>query len=169
MCGQIVFSYTNSDFKDKLFADAYKGAFRDHLNAVGTTRICCDKFNDAVRTGSPCDPTQDLDCDGQPNTSDLESNGIPDIDTFVQPNNAAIDTFPPYLDRGNPDFQPNRTAQNSKDVGSCPCKWQMTKGELVCSPDGKQQHHYKATWKCPTTGAEVVTVRYAAPTAPCEK
>ncbi|HKZ02174.1 MAG TPA: hypothetical protein VJ180_08040 [Pyrinomonadaceae bacterium] len=104
-----------------------------------------------------------------PDKTDVDDIKMPDIDTFIRPVNAAIDQFPYLFDTHNPDFLPNRTAQAAEGVGDCPCKWELAKGELKCSPDGKQDHYYKATWKCSKTGAEVFTVKYAPATAPCEK
>lgn len=169
ICGYPVFSHTDTNLRDQLFANAYRAAMRDQIRASGFNKVCCDTFRNAARTGKPCDPRADLDCDGQPNKSDADEFGVPDIDTFTRPDGAAIDKFPEYFDKGNPDFLPNRTARNSKGVGDCPCKWELVRGELKCSPDGKQRHYYKATWRCPKTRAEVFTVRYAPATAPCEK
>jgi hypothetical protein len=168
MCGYAVFSYRDSGLNERLFADAYRAAMRDHLQARSSSKVCCDKFREAIRTRKPCDPRADVDCDGRPNRTDT-TGSFPDIDTFVRPVNASIDAFPERFDTSNPDFLPNRTARNSRGVGECPCKWELVKGELKCSPDGKQRHHYTATFRCPTTGAEVSTVRYAAATVPCEQ
>jgi hypothetical protein len=167
MCGYNVFRYSDASLKDPLIAEAYRLAIRDQLQASSASKVCCDKFRQAARTGKPCDPRVDVDCDGTPNTKDNDDLKMPDIDTFARPGNAPIDEFPSGFDTSNPDFLPDRTARNSKGVGDCPCKWELTEGELTCSPDGKQRHHYKATWRCPKTGAEVVTVRYAPATAPC--
>ena len=43
-----------------------------HYSYAPPTQVCCDKWNEAKTTGSPCDPLQDADCDGLSN----------DIDTF---------------------------------------------------------------------------------------
>jgi hypothetical protein len=169
MCGYSVFQYRDSNLNDQLFADAYRAAMRDQLLASSSSKVCCDKFRQAVRTRKPCDPRVDVDCDGTPNRTDIHDRTMPDIDTFIRPDNASIDPFPYRFDTSNPDFLPDRTARNSKGVGDCPCKWELVKGELKCSPDGKQKHYYKATWKCPKTGAEVSTVKYAPATAPCER
>jgi hypothetical protein len=169
MCGYPVFRYRDSSLRDPLFADAYRAAMRDQLLASSSSKVCCDKFAQAVRSGKPCDPRKDVDCDGRPNNTDLDDIKMPDIDAFKRANNAAIDPFPYLFDTSNPDFLPNRTARNSRGVGDCPCKWELVKGELRCSPDGKQDHHYKATWRCPKTGAEVITIKYAPATAPCDR
>ena len=168
MCGYAVFSYRDANLNDQLFADAYRSAMRDQLRAASASKVCCDKFRDAIRTRKPCDPRIDLDCDGRPNRTDVDDIKLPAIDVFTRSDNAAIDFFPGF-DTSNPDFLPDRTARNSRNVGDCPCKWELVKGELNCSPDGKQKHHYKATWKCPKTGAEVITIKYAPATAPCER
>ena len=167
MCGYLVFQYKDSNLDDPVFANAYRAAMKDQLLATSSSTICCDKFREAVRTRKPCDPRVDLDCDGTPNRTDVHDTTMPDIDSFVRPANAAIDPFPYQFDTSNPDFLPNRTARNSKGVGDCPCKWELIRGELKCSPDGKLNHYYKATWRCPKTGAEVFTTRYAPATVPC--
>ena len=33
-------------------------------------QICCELFREAIRTKQPCDPSQNVDCDGRPNTED---------------------------------------------------------------------------------------------------
>ena len=174
MCGNAVFTYTNPDLRDKLFADAYRAAMRDHLKAAGASKICCDKVNRGGTNRSGCDPKVDIDCDGKPNNEDLSTDGqFPDIDTFVKPDEASVDQFPiddfTGFDASSPDFLPNRTARNSRGVGACPCKWELVKGELNCSSDRRTRHHYKATWRCPKTGAEVVTFTYAPATSPCSR
>jgi hypothetical protein len=169
MCGVTIHEYVDSSLRDKLFADAYKAALRDQLEVSSSSKVCCEKFRDAVKTGKPCNPAADLDCDGTPNTKDLNANKLPEIDAFIRSPNARIDAFPANFDSSNPDFMPNRTARESKDVGDCPCKWELVGGDLKCSTDGKERHHYKATWRCPQNGKEVMTVRYAPPTARCEK
>jgi hypothetical protein len=167
MCGYAVYEYTNNGLRDELFANAYKAALDSQLRASSSSKVCCDKFREAVKTGKPCDPSADLDCDGAPNKTDIDDSNMPDIDAFIRPPNAQIDTFPDSVDTNNPDFMPNRTARASTGVGDCPCKWELVRGELKCSTDGKEKHYYKATWRCPQTGTEVFTVRYAPPTADC--
>lgn len=169
MCGYPVFYYKDSNLSDPLFANAYKAALRDQLLSTSSSKVCCDRFRQAVRTKKPCDPRRDVDCDGRPNKTDLDSIKMPGINPFTRSDNAAIDPFPYLFDTSNSDFLPTRTARNSKGVGDCPCKWELIRGELKCSPDGKQDHYYKATWRCPKTGAEVLTTKNASATAPCER
>jgi len=168
MCGFPVFSYRNSNFNDRLFADAYRSAMTDHLRASGYATVCCDKLNAAVRSGNPCDPRTDVDCDGRPNRSDI-ADEFPAFDNFTRTANTRIDPFPSFVDASDPDFLPGRTARAAKGVGDCPCKWVLVGGEKKCSPDGKQDHYYKATWRCPKTGAEVFTTKYAPATTSCEQ
>jgi hypothetical protein len=168
VCGHTVFTYQSGDLKDPLFANAYRAALKDRLSFDGSTRICCDQVAEATRTGEPCDPRTDIDCDGTPNAADHEGT-VPNINPFQRSAGGNIDPFPPRFNTSDPDFRPERTARNSKGVGDCPCQWELTGGELRCSPDGKQQHYYKATWRCPTTGAEVFTVKYEPATTPCSK
>lgn len=170
MCGQVVFSTTNDEYKDPVFQNAFRQAVRDQLQYGGASRICCDKFRDGMRTGKPCDPTVDVDCDGKPNKTDYDNNKIlPEIGSFLRRSGGNIDNFPPGFNSSDPKFLPDPVGRASKGVGGCPCKWEMVKGELHCSPDGKKNHYYIATWKCPTTGAEVFTTKYAPATSPCTK
>ena len=169
VCGVEVFRRL-ADSSDRLFVEAYRrGVIEEFTQQVGS-KVCCDQFRDAVRNGVPCDPSKDLDCDGVPNESDtFTSSGLtfPDIDAFNRPAGARIDPFPVGLNPDDEDFLPNRTARNSKDVGDCPCKWDLVKGELKCGggPDGR--HVYLATWRCPTTKAEVITTKYASAQTSC--
>jgi hypothetical protein len=119
------------------------------------SRICCEKFRDAVDTGIPCHPRMDLDCDGRPEDSLLE------IKLFQQSANADVDPFPPGLDPDDTKFFPPRE--------KCDCKWELVKGTLNCSPDGKQPHFYQARWKCASSGNEIFTRKEAPATAPCTK
>jgi hypothetical protein len=169
MCGYAVFNYSDTFLRDRLSANAYRRAMIDQVQSLGLNRVCCDTFRDAVRTGKPCDPRDDVDCDGQPNKSDLDEIKLPAIEIFTRPDDTRIDYFPSNFHKGDPDFLPNRTARASKGVGDCPCKWELISGELKCSPDGKQKHYYKATWRCPQTRAEVFTVKYAPATESCGK
>lgn len=169
MCGSVIFSYA-PDSSDPLLTEAYKSALRDWVQQRVGSKICCTKFREASRTGKPCDPRADLDCDGRANQTDVVIDGsasYPDLSLFTSPEGAAIDRFPAGLDPDDPDFMPESTARNSKGVGECDCKWELIKGDLKCSPDGKQQHVYVATWRCPSTKAEVFTTKYAPATAPC--
>ncbi len=52
------------------------------------------------------------------------------------------------------------------------CQWELMKGELKCNAatvEGKLQHVYQAKWRCPSTGVEADTFKYAPATAPCKK
>jgi hypothetical protein len=170
MCGYAVFSYRGpaANENDLVGVETYRTLMRDHLKDAGIPKVCCEKFREAVRTGHPCDPSKDLDCDGIPNNRDLAGEVLPDIDTFTgwDNTNAPIDLFPTRsgFDLGDPDFSPNKAARNSRGVGDCPCKWELIKGELKCSPPGRKLAYYQATWRCPKTGAEVKTTKYISAT-----
>jgi len=152
---------------DELVAE-YVARFTDELSRqVGGAKVCCQKFHDAVRTGQPCNPSVDVDCDGKPNNADLriETPGLgglpsvsfPDINVFSTPPGAYVDPFPEALPQDRRLVPPS---------SGCDCKWQLIKGALTCgAPD--QQHTYVATWKCPTSGREVVNTNYAPPNTPC--
>lgn len=170
VCGQEVFRHAAPTTTDKLLIEAYRQAMIGMFTEQVGSSICCDQFRDAVQSGVPCDPTKDLDCDGVPNQTDTRvSSGatFPDINIFNRAPGSRIDPFPPGLDPDDPDFLPNRTARDSKNVGDCPCKWELTKGELKCGQGGEGRHVYLATWKCPHTGAEVITTKYASAQTSC--
>jgi hypothetical protein len=78
MCGEIMFKNTTVG-TDAMFSTAYIGALRDVLRWSIGDKVCCNKFREAMRTGTPCDPRKDLDCDGTPNSTDVEDD-FPDID-----------------------------------------------------------------------------------------
>lgn len=170
ICGSLIFRYVPDD-KDPLLLEAYKAALRDWVQQRVGSKICCNKFRAAARTGTPCNPRSDLDCDGKLNQTDVVSESgatFPDINKlFSTTEGAPIDPFPVGLDPDDPNFMPESTARDSKGVGECACKWELIKGDLKCSPDGKQRHVYTATWRCPSTKAEVFTTKYVPATAPC--
>lgn len=171
ICGYPVFRHIPRGFTRDFELEAYRRAVSERVQQQAGSRICCNKLRDAARSGTPCYPAVDVDCDGKPNQTDVVSeNGIsfPSIDLFTKPAGSSIDPFPPGLNPDDPDFLPDRTARDSKGVGECDCKWELIKGDLKCSPDGRQQHIYIATWRCPSTKAEVFTTKYAPATAPCQ-
>ena len=170
ICGYEVFRGTIPNTTDKLLVEAYRQAIIGHVRSQIGSTVCCDQFRDAVRTGSPCDPSKDIDCDGVSNQTDTVTTSsvvLPDINIFTRASGARIDTFPEGLDPDDPDFLPDRTARDSKGVGECPCKWELIKGELKCGGGGEGRHVYLATWRCPTSKAEVITTKYAAASQPC--
>ncbi|MEP6636092.1 MAG: hypothetical protein ABJB97_05150 [Acidobacteriota bacterium] len=170
ICSSLIFRWIPTD-KDPLLLEAYPPALRDWVQERVGSKICCDKFREAASTGTPCNPRSDIDCDGKTNQTDVVSQSgaiFPDINNlFSTAQGAPIDPFPVGLNPDDPNFMPESTARNSKGVGECACKWELIKGDLKCSPDGQQQHVYTATWRCPSTKAEVFTTKYAPATAPC--
>jgi hypothetical protein len=171
ICGYPVFRQDPGS-TDPLYLEAYRDAVRDWVRSrVGNT-VCCNKLREAARTGTPCYPAVDIDCDGKPNQTDVVDGAgnlpYPDINgVFTRSEGAPIDPFPAGLDPNDPNFRPESAARDSRGVGECDCKWELIKGDLKCSPDGRQQHVYTATWRCPSTKAEVFTTKYAPATAPC--
>lgn len=166
MCGQIVFTNPNVG-TDPTFSYAYKAALRDQLRQTIGEKICCDKFRQAMRTGTPCDPRKDVDCDGKPNSEDdsgsypNDPSAFPTIEIITTAEGAPVDTFPTGLSLD--EIYP--------DVESCKdCQWQLMKGELKCNVNTQEgkQHVYQAKWKCPSTGIEVDTFKYAPATAACK-
>lgn len=158
MCGHAIFS--NAKFRDTILGDdeQYRGLLLRFLRARGLAKICCDKFKEAVRTGKPCNPRVDIDCDGKPNQSDVMSGGVyPAIDgRFTEPFADPI-SFPYEM-----------TVDAIIPPEQCKgCKWEFIKGDLKCNPDRTKSHSYEATWRCPTTGKVVSVVKYSRPGVRC--
>lgn len=171
ICGYPVFR-GDPGTKDEMFVDAYRAAVKDWVTSRVGTKVCCNKLREAARTGIPCYPAVDIDCDGKPNQTDVINPGsdtsYPDINgEFTRAEGAPIDAFPFGMNPNDPNFRPESAARDAKGVGECECKWELIKGDLKCSPDGRQQHVYTATWRCPSTKAEVFTTKYAADTSRC--
>jgi hypothetical protein len=157
MCGSAVFHYSIGT--DELFDEAYRSAMRDFLKGRGLDKVCCDKFEDAVRTGKPCNPRVDVDCDGQPNRSDfMEGGTLPAIDgSFTVPSGESPDAFPPGM-----------TVDAILPPDQCKgCRWELIKGVLKCNPDPTKRHTYESTWKCPSTGQVVEVDKLSPPGARC--
>ena len=143
-------------------AQLYDALVGDHPNTV-----CCDIWREGVNAGSGCNPERDADCDGLPNERDNYLNSAP-YDAPPRPGS--------YQDTGAADFNPAdfdpRPAGLSWDelMPNEPCKkckWTATSGRLTCSPDGRKEHEYKATWVCPSSGAQRTVTKRAPASAPC--
>jgi hypothetical protein len=161
VCAYTFYYKPVKDLKDPLERDLIEDQLIRELKKRFGSKVCCDKFQEARRTGKPCDPTWDLDCDGKLNDKDIDTGGLPDINRiFSTARGAPVDPFPPGLDPDDTEFFPPQD--------KCDCKWELMKGTLTCSPDGKQPHSYQARWKCPSTGNERFTRKEARPTAPCK-
>lgn len=139
----------------------YEQAIGDHPNTV-----CCDVWREGVSAGSGCNPERDADCDGLPNERDYYLNSTP-YHAPPRPGTAAKDSAdfePANFDPRPPgltwdELMPNEPCKK--------CKWTALSGKLTCSPDGRSEHEYKATWVCPTTGAQRTITKRAPATAPC--
>jgi hypothetical protein len=147
--------------------------FADPRYRVPPQKVCCDIWQEAVRGGGPCNPEVDADCDGLPNDKDGDfTNSVPyyaplaanekdDSSNAVDASDfdsADFDPRPPGL--GWDDVMPNEPCKE--------CKWVAMSGKLKCSPDGRQDHEYKATWKCPTSGVERVVTKKVPARFPCK-
>ena len=173
-CGFPIFRFDPAGDKDQLMREAYVSVLKDWVKQTVGSKVCCSSFRKSMQTGEPCNPAVDIDCDGKPNQTDVNTTysssvPLPAIDLYTSPAGSAIDPLPSGLNPDDPNFMPNTTARDSKGVGECACKWELIKGDLKCSPDGQQQHVYVATWRCPSNKTEVMTTRYAPATAPCSK
>ena len=140
----------------------YLASFPDYPNVV-----CCDIWREGVRADSGCNPEQDADCDGLPNNRDAWLNsqpyyapprpGSPQDTGAADFNPADFDPRPPGLSWD--ELMPNEPCKK--------CKWTATSGRLTCSPDGRKEHEYKATWVCPSSGAQRTVTKRAPASAPC--
>jgi hypothetical protein len=119
------------------------------------SRVCCDRWREATKPGSPCNPLADADCDGRPNAQDGYVNESMNYELLP---GAPIDEPPRGLSFG--EMSPTEPCED--------CKWVLTKGKLNCSSGPDQPHNYVATWKCPKTGGEISTVKTAPATVPCK-
>ncbi len=168
MCGLRAFRWESND---PLALQGYVPVLKEWVRSKLGDKICCSSMQNASRTGKPCDPASDIDCDGKPNQSDINNTysgaPMPDINLSTSPQGAVIDPFPAGLDPNAPDFRPELTGRNSKGVGECACKWELIKGDMKCSRDRAQQHVYTATWRCPSTKAEVFTTKTFPGSSPC--
>lgn len=177
ICGAPVFRHVVEPPAD---VNTYSSNLLARVTKSTGTKVCCDKFREAARTGVPCDPRADVDCDGRPNQTDIlrdtpppKPNGTdvlapppilgppyPSVTRpFTTPEGAAIDPFPPGLNPDDTEFFPPQD--------KCDCKWELVKGTLTCSADGRQPHAYHARWRCPSSGNERFTRKEAAASAPC--
>jgi hypothetical protein len=161
LCGYQVFSGTKPAGVDpRMFQEELESSLRKDM----PRKVCCNRFRDAARTGAPCNARADIDCDGVLNDADLSSSGIPAIDgrgfTIATATIANYDLFP----EGMSEDEIMPPADQCKN-----CKWELIKGELNCSTDGIRDHAYRATWRCPATGAQAVKTHTAKATAPCNR
>ena len=160
ICGLDVFH----DFPPKDFPGGvvqYKAGLASFVKQRVGSKVCCEKLREAVRTKKPCDPTDDIDCDGNRNTNEFTKlSKFPDINNlFTTPEGAPVDPLPRGLNPDDTEFFPPQD--------KCDCKWELAKGTLTCSPDGRQPHVYQARWRCPSTGNERFTRKEAPATERC--
>ena len=168
ICGLTLFSNSdNPNYTRSMSDSVYAAALRKLVKSRIGSKLCCDKFWEALRNGTGCLPAGDLDCDGIPNKTDTVSLSrsmpdlFPDLNTlFSRPEGAPMDPFPEGFDPDDPNFMP--------PAEKCDCKWELLKGTSTCSPDGKQSHVYQAWWRCPSTGNEKFTRKVSPATAPCK-
>jgi hypothetical protein len=146
-------------------AQLYDALVGDHPNTV-----CCDIWREGVSAGSGCNPERDADCDGLPNDRDNYLNSAP-YDAPPRPGSYQETFFPGASDFNPANFDPRPPGLSWDELmpnEPCKkCKWVAQSGKLTCSPDGRTEHEYKATWVCPTTGALRVVTKRAPASAPC--
>ena len=146
-------------------AQLYDAVFGDHPG-----KVCCDIWREGVGAGSGCNPETDADCDGLPNNRDNYLNSEP---YYAPPRPGS---YQESLSQGAGDFDPAKFDPRPPGLSwdemmpnePCKkCKWTAISGKLTCSPDGRTEHEYKATWVCPTTGAQRTVTKRAPASAPC--
>lgn len=104
--------------------------------------VCCDTWQKAASTGSPCDARRDLDCDGELNENDATPLNAPaaapsDTD-FVS--NSPLTNLPFWKQLRS--HMPSQS--ECKD-----CKWELVRVDYTCKDEVIE---FQPTWKCPSTG-----------------
>ena len=104
--------------------------------------VCCDTWQKAASTGSPCDARRDIDCDGTPNETDFIPFTAPtetpsDLDFFT---NSPLQNLPFWKDLRW--YIPSQNECKN-------CKWELVRVDYTCKDEVIQ---YQTTWKCPATG-----------------
>ena len=132
--------------------------------------VCCDIWEEAARAGSGCNPERDADCDELPNDRDDFINSTPYY-APPRPDSYQGENFPGSGDFNPANFDPRPPGLSWDELmpnEPCKkCKWMATSGKLTCSPDGRADHEYKATWVCPSSGATRTVTKRAPASAPC--
>lgn len=117
--------------------------------------VCCDSWQNAANTGSPCDARRDIDCDGALNESDSEPERRSGrSDDFVS--NSPLSNLP---------FWKKLYPEIPDQSGCKDCKWELVRVEYTCQDLGRRYetgwessnvidaaYNYQATWKCPANG-----------------
>lgn len=161
MCGRAVFAHDEKSTDDVLI-EAYVIALKEYMQSRVGDKVCCDRFREASRSDSSCDPRYDLDCDGRLNPSDRTDDGFPAIDTVTVAagvRSGDFVPFPPWVMEDYKNFVP--------PANKCDCKWELLKSTRTCSPDGRSPHVYQARWRCPSSGNERFTRKQAPASANC--
>ncbi len=129
------------------------GSVRD-APGVESHDVCCDTWQNAGNTRSPCDARRDIDCDGELNETDSSPferpYQYPRSDDFVS--NSPLTPLPFWknLHLGMP------ARSECKD-----CKWELVAVDYSCENkvwrSGQYEaidaeYKYQATWKCPGNG-----------------
>ena len=115
--------------------------------------VCCDKWQQATASGSPCNPMVDADCDGIPNQRDPFP--IQPQPREFQNSSGVNDMLPIWKDIA--DRIPQEPCEG--------CQWTVGKLDYKCKnveihrreSYREAQYEYQARWKCPSTGRELVT------------
>ena len=121
--------------------------------------VCCDSWQNAVSTRSPCNAMRDIDCDGTLNESDFLPLNAPrrkgSAADFVS--NSPLSNLPFW--RQIHEAMPSQN--DCKD-----CKWELVGIKYNCenkvertgprSESRNAEYEYEATWTCPDTGQATV-------------
>lgn len=104
--------------------------------------VCCDTWQKAASTGLPCDARRDIDCDGEPNETDLTPLNAPSESPsetdFVS--NSPLSNLP-FWRQLRWHIPSQRECKN--------CKWELVRIDYTCKDEVIE---YQTTWKCPATG-----------------
>jgi hypothetical protein len=120
--------------------------------------VCCDSWQNAVNTGSPCDALRDIDCDGKLNENDSSPLRAPAREE-------SSDDFVINSPRGNLFFWREIYDGMPDQVWCKDCKWELVGVQYTCenkvrgtgrSETIDAEYKYKATWKCPANGSTTV-------------
>jgi hypothetical protein len=137
------------------------------ITPVGLSKydVCCDNWQNAVSTSSPCNAKRDIDCDGKLNENDVNPFRAPSkegsSEDFVS-NPPLTPTLPFW----------RQVYESIPEQSDCKdCKWELVGIQYTCKDEVERtgrrsesrnaEYRYQATWKCPANGSTTVTNDYA--------
>ncbi|MEO8436709.1 MAG: hypothetical protein ABI596_17555 [Pyrinomonadaceae bacterium] len=136
MCGQVI-RFKQPDY----------GSFPNRPLGVKSFDVCCEAWRNSVNTNSPCDVSQDIDCDGA--TNDVDTDPVSyGYDSFWSGRSDDFASSSPLtnLPFWKQLYKKMPTPSECKD-----CKWELLSVKYQCDSEARA-YHYQATWKCPGSG-----------------